>query len=253
MISLSEDDPTYQEVCELKIKLEEILELTKNQSFELQKEEFYQALNLSENEAGEEEKNSQDERIIDQFNEETNDKFDSLLNNLKGKICRAPYIYENGRIEYHTAMIMDVEEVVNDGEDFRTKVLFTHPIKMSMKTCPFYLQGNCNYSDTKCKYSHGFNVLLSQLDEYIEKDSLSSDRDCKCLVKDDSTGIWLKAIVDQHLQNDKVVVNLIEESRTVTVSNDNIAPFYEEDKKECLDYDNEECLRYEIIIVFTTS
>ncbi len=49
-------------------------------------------------------------------------------------------------------------------------VLFTHPTYDAMKPCPYFLNGDCKFSDQICKFSHGHTVSLSELRPFQEPD-----------------------------------------------------------------------------------
>lgn len=91
------------------------------------------------------------------------------LNNLKGIKCQAPFIYQwTDDVTYHNAFISHIPDSYEGDsyEELKVKVMFTNPTHKEMLPCPYYLEGNCKFSDEKCRYSHGESVLLSSLKEY---------------------------------------------------------------------------------------
>jgi hypothetical protein len=44
--------------------------------------------------------------------------------------------------------------------------MFTNPTQQDMLPCPYYLEGDCRFSDQQCRFSHGELVDLSALKEY---------------------------------------------------------------------------------------
>ena len=48
----------------------------------------------------------------------------------------------------------------------QVKVIFTHPMFISMKPCQFFMEGRCKFTDDKCRYSHGHIVPFSKLKPY---------------------------------------------------------------------------------------
>jgi len=44
--------------------------------------------------------------------------------------------------------------------------MFTNPMQKDMLPCPYYLEGNCRFSDEQCHFSHGELVDLASLKEY---------------------------------------------------------------------------------------
>lgn len=44
--------------------------------------------------------------------------------------------------------------------------MFTNPTELKMVPCSYYLEGECRFDDTKCRFSHGAIVHLSDLKEY---------------------------------------------------------------------------------------
>jgi hypothetical protein len=44
--------------------------------------------------------------------------------------------------------------------------MFTNPTQQDMLPCPYYLEGECRFSDQQCRFSHGELVDLLSLKEY---------------------------------------------------------------------------------------
>jgi len=49
---------------------------------------------------------------------------------------------------------------------FQVRVMFTNPTQQDMLPCPYYLEGECRFSDQQCRFSHGELVDLLSLKEY---------------------------------------------------------------------------------------
>lgn len=77
--------------------------------------------------------------------------------------CKVPFKYEWGGIGYHNAVVLDSE--VQENVVF-IKAVFMHPTMKKMQPCPYYLEGNCKYSEEKCHYSHGYVVRLDELQDF---------------------------------------------------------------------------------------
>ena len=48
--------------------------------------------------------------------------------------------------------------------------MYCHPTHISMKICPFYLEGKCKYSEEDCQLSHGHLIHIDELREYEQPD-----------------------------------------------------------------------------------
>lgn len=100
---------------------------------------------------------------------EIKEKLVNECNNLQGTKCQAPFMYKwASDVTYHNAIISHIPDLqhANSSEEVEVKVMFTNPTHKEMMPCPYYLEGDCKFSDEKCRYSHGELVLLSSLKEY---------------------------------------------------------------------------------------
>jgi len=48
----------------------------------------------------------------------------------------------------------------------QVRVFFLNPTHKEMIPCPYFLNGNCKFSDENCHYCHGEIVPFSSLQEY---------------------------------------------------------------------------------------
>ncbi|CAK1599726.1 unnamed protein product [Parnassius mnemosyne] len=93
------------------------------------------------------------------------------LATLLGMKCAVYHTHKwGGQPSLHNAMVSSVEPRQNNDQfsDLQVRVLFTHPTHAEMLPCPFFLDGECKFSDEQCRYSHGALVKLSSLKEAIE-------------------------------------------------------------------------------------
>ncbi|GAB6031541.1 hypothetical protein CHUAL_009309 [Chamberlinius hualienensis] len=120
-----------------------------------------------------------------------------LLESLKGNVCQAPHGHEWGQTSYHNAIVLDVEhsQNLNSLEDIKVEVMFCNPLYDSMKPCTHFLEGNCRFSDDKCRYSHGYLIAYRELKEFNEPDYSLLTRDAPCLAKY-KDGLWYPAIIE---------------------------------------------------------
>lgn len=85
---------------------------------------------------------------------------------LPQSLVRAPFVHSWGQWTYHNAMVSAV-----DAERSRCTVLFLVPTHPSMVPCQRYLAGECRATvEGSCRYSHGTEVNLSELEPYVAPD-----------------------------------------------------------------------------------
>ncbi|XP_047543405.1 zinc finger CCCH-type with G patch domain-containing protein isoform X1 [Vanessa atalanta] len=128
---------------------------------------------MAETGAYEENKDSQDKPENSAQNEsaDSNSDIEDELSSLLGMKCAVYHTHTwGGKPSLHNAMVSSVVPRQDDDQfnDLQVKVLFTHPTHAEMLPCPFYLNGDCKFSDDQCRYSHGAVVKLSDLKEAIE-------------------------------------------------------------------------------------
>jgi len=64
-----------------------------------------------------------------------------------------------------------------------------------MKPCPYYMDGECRFSDVECRFSHGHVVAFQTLKQFNDPDYSLLQRDAPCLAKF-TDGLWYPAIVE---------------------------------------------------------
>ncbi|CAH0722496.1 unnamed protein product, partial [Brenthis ino] len=109
----------------------------------------------------------------DETQHSENSDIEDELSSLLGMKCAVYHTHTwGGQPSLHNAMVSSVVPRQDDDQfnDLQVKVLFTHPTHAEMLPCPFYLNGDCKFSDEQCRYSHGAVVQLSDLKEAIEPD-----------------------------------------------------------------------------------
>lgn len=91
-----------------------------------------------------------------------------------GKKVSAPHTHAWGAKTYHNALVCGLDELTeyeeSDFEQIKIKVLFTNPTHRDMLPCAYYLDGECRFDATKCRFSHGELVLYNELKNYKEPD-----------------------------------------------------------------------------------
>ncbi|XP_046398945.1 zinc finger CCCH-type with G patch domain-containing protein [Ischnura elegans] len=119
------------------------------------------------------------------------------LKSLEGMRCQVPHSHEWGETSYHNAIVSQVEpyeEGVSSVHQIQVRVIFVNPTHQEMLPCPYFLEGNCKFSDDKCRYSHGEVVKLSSLREFKEPDFSQIAVGSRVLAKR-SDGLWHRARV----------------------------------------------------------
>uniref|UniRef100_A0A182PNC1 Zinc finger CCCH-type with G patch domain-containing protein n=1 Tax=Anopheles epiroticus TaxID=199890 RepID=A0A182PNC1_9DIPT len=123
----------------------------------------------------------------------SNDPAELDLDGLIGSKCSAPHLHTWGSTAYHNAMVCSLD--AEDLAQATAKVLFTNPTHREMVPCAYFLEGECRFTDEKCRYSHGEVVRLDQLRDYREPQFERLLRTgSRALVKQ-SSRLWCKGTV----------------------------------------------------------
>ncbi|CAG2164477.1 unnamed protein product [Oppiella nova] len=241
-------DQTNEELVELRDKLLEIIALTEADLIgvkkarllaQLDSQQFSDNSNNDVVSAGEPKPStSSSTSPEDSLNtaDETDVALDALndsLTSLNGKECRVPLCGTNGAVSYHNAILMTTDDGVDGTSDTITvKAFFTYPTTKSMLSCPHYLSAKCRYSDDKCRYSHGLDVLLTDIKPYEAVDYSTLSRDSICLAKNSEDSLWHKAVVDD-IRDDKIVVKYCDEDVVDSLDIEDVLPLSGSDA-DCL-------------------
>ncbi|XP_051167034.1 zinc finger CCCH-type with G patch domain-containing protein [Leptopilina boulardi] len=120
------------------------------------------------------------------------------LEALEGMKCRAPYGSSWGGIGYHNAMVWSVHREENESitslNDIKVRVVFMNPTHKEMLPCPYFLEGDCKFSEEQCHFSHGEIVPLSSLQEYREPDFSNIKMGSRVLAKQKNQ-LWHRCVV----------------------------------------------------------
>ncbi|GIY21928.1 hypothetical protein CDAR_200341 [Caerostris darwini] len=230
----SADADKQADLLDLKAKLTEVISLLQGHSVELEVntknttsdtiddefQKFQQEIQELEGDTSAQSKDADDIEESDAHNE-----FCAVLSSMEGDKCRAPYMREPGDKNLYNAIIFstDLEEQTVDLQEVMVKVMFCNPICDQMKPCPFFLDGHCKFSDNKCRYSHGYSVKFSDLEEYILPNYSSVQRDSKCLAKY-KDGLWYSAVVENCLDNQKYCIKYVNSGDINTLAAHEILP-----------------------------
>ncbi|XP_069676866.1 zinc finger CCCH-type with G patch domain-containing protein isoform X2 [Periplaneta americana] len=147
------------------------------------------------------------------------------LDALQGMKCQAPHGHQWGEISYHNALICSVEPTddICSMDQIQIRVMFTNPTHQNMMPCPYYLEGECRFSDDHCRYSHGELVHLSSLKEYKEPDFSAVRPGIQVLVKSDDS-LWHRAVVLTLSSKNKCEVKLESSRKMMEVDLSSILP-----------------------------
>ncbi|XP_023934497.2 zinc finger CCCH-type with G patch domain-containing protein isoform X2 [Bicyclus anynana] len=155
---------------------------------------------------------------------ENNDDSDieDELATLLGMKCGVYHTHTwGGQPSLHNAMVSSVVPRQDDDQfsDLQVRVLFTHPTHAEMLPCPFYLNGECKFSDEQCRYSHGDVVQLSNLKEAIEPNYANIKVGSRVLLKlkpadDEDMSTVKKSTEKYHLWHRAVVKGVDVEKRS---------------------------------------
>ncbi|XP_068628671.1 zinc finger CCCH-type with G patch domain-containing protein isoform X2 [Battus philenor] len=135
------------------------------------------------------------------------------LATMLGMKCSVYHTHKwGGQPSLHNAMVSSIEPRQNNDQfsDLQVRILFTHPTHAEMLPCPFFLDGECKFSDEQCRYSHGTIVHLSNLKEAIEPNYEMIKAGSRILMKlkpssDENINIAKKSTEKYHLWHIAVV------------------------------------------------
>ncbi|RZF40906.1 hypothetical protein LSTR_LSTR015062 [Laodelphax striatellus] len=119
------------------------------------------------------------------------------MDELQGTKCQAPYkLHWQAESSYHNALIMSVKKLSNASgiHEIMVRVLFVNPTHREMLPCPYFLEGQCRFSEDKCRFSHGQLVPLKDLSEYREPDFSTVRPGSRVLAKREDS-LWHHASV----------------------------------------------------------
>lgn len=179
---------------------------------EMEKNGAYEADNGKTSEESSEDKNIEDE-----------------LSSLLGMKCAVYHTHAwGGRPGLYNAMVSAIVPRQNDVQfkDLQVRVLFTHPTHAEMLPCPYFLEGECKFSDQQCRYSHGALVQLSDLKEAIEPDFASLKIGSRILMKlkppvDEDISLTKRSTEKYHLWHTAIIRSLDLVKRTCSVRMEN--------------------------------
>ncbi|KAG8200388.1 hypothetical protein JTE90_028566 [Oedothorax gibbosus] len=162
----------------------------------------------------------------DAVDDAVHEEFCSVLDSMEGNKCRAPFMREWGEKGFHNALIFSTDlegQDIQDPQEVKVKVMFCNPTCDQMRPCPFFLDGHCKFSDDKCRFSHGYSVKFSELEEYILPDYSSVQRDSRCMAKY-KDGLWYSAVVENCLGDQKFLVKYANSKDSDTLPAQDILP-----------------------------
>lgn len=190
-LEVTTDEEQRSELTALKTNLEELLALTKGHENDIDIPEQAATDNLDD-----ELKRFQNELVQLEQSEKQADPRDeqeqleelrSKYNAMVGEKCSAPHEHSWGAKSYHNALICAVDDEVvvddNGGLDVRLRVLYTNPTHREMLPCNYYLEGECRFDETRCRFSHGALVPGAAIKEYNAPDFHRLARNCPVLAK----------------------------------------------------------------------
>jgi len=159
------------------------------------------------------------DNTLEHVQEDSRANIQEDLDALQGMKCQAPYKHEWGDVSYHNALVCAVEPTssVHSMNQIQVRVMFTNPTQKDMLPCPYYLEGDCRFSDEQCHFSHGELVDLASLKEYRELDFSAVRPGVRVLVKCEDC-LWHRAVVLTCSSADKCEVKLESSGKTVEVA-----------------------------------
>ncbi|KAJ9587031.1 hypothetical protein L9F63_019373 [Diploptera punctata] len=161
---------------------------------------------------------------------ETTTNIEEELSALQGMKCQAPHKHGWGEVSYHNALVCGAQ--VCDGgstmDDIQVRIMFTNPTHRDMLPCPYYLEGECRFSDEQCHFSHGESVRLSDLKEYKEPNFSAVRPGLRILVLQEDK-LWHRGVVLTSTGQNKYQVKLESSGKKTDVDLQHILPLDDED------------------------
>uniref|UniRef100_A0A1B6LBU8 Zinc finger CCCH-type with G patch domain-containing protein n=1 Tax=Graphocephala atropunctata TaxID=36148 RepID=A0A1B6LBU8_9HEMI len=180
------------------------------------------------------ENNSDNENEDESFNNVISEELQEDINALKGSKCQAPHKKQWGDESYYNALIMDIEtkESITNMNHIQVRVMFVNPTEKEMLPCPYYLDGECRFTDDKCHFSHGELVPLASIREYREPDFKSVKEGSQVLAKQKDS-LWYRAKVETVLNDTRCLVKFQSEGcETVELDLHDLLPLENESNSE---------------------
>lgn len=207
-LSANPKGPDRDNLLSLQSDIQELINLTKENLESLEKEENDDSTN-EENDPLDREyalfkaevegfsgKTKNDDEI-EMKTDGAND-IEEELEALEGMKCRAPYGSSWGGIGYHNAMVWSVHREENESitslNDIKVRVVFMNPTHKEMLPCPYFLEGDCKFSEEQCHFSHGEIIPLSSLQEYREPDFSNIKMGSRVFAKQQNQ-LWHRCVV----------------------------------------------------------
>lgn len=165
----------------------------------------------------------------------TSETIEEDLKSLNGMKCQAPHKHHWGEISYHNALVCGTESTgdISTLEEIQVRVMFINPTHQEMLPCPYFLDGECRFSDEKCRFSHGELVCLSSLKEYKDPD-FSIVQPGKGILAKSEDNLWHRAIVLSLPEDNKIAVKYEASGRKCEIELHNTVPL-ESSKTTCED------------------
>ncbi|XP_055640921.1 zinc finger CCCH-type with G patch domain-containing protein [Toxorhynchites rutilus septentrionalis] len=159
--------------------------------------------------------------------EDMSESFKDLI----GSKCSAPHVHKWGSEAHHNALICSLDS--SNLAEVMVKVLYINPTHQEMIPCSYYLEGECKFSDEKCRFSHGETVLLKELKEYREpKFELLKKKGAVVLAKQKNR-LWGKGTVkDTDFTNKTCRVQLDESKRELELPFEDVFPIDSKDDND---------------------
>ncbi|KAK2584135.1 hypothetical protein KPH14_006569 [Odynerus spinipes] len=216
-LSMATEQADKDDLSNLRSNIQELIDLTKEN---LEKLEGITTENTNVIEISDSEEEDKDDPLATEYalfkteiedcsndtkdNEQSKDApgtwndIEDELKQLEGMKCRAHHSSSWDSTGYHNAMICSVHKsakpVFKSMHEIQVRVLFINPTHKEMLPCPYYLNGNCKFSDDQCHFSHGEVVPLSNLQEYKEPNFGKIKTGSRVLVKQDNK-LWHRSVV----------------------------------------------------------
>lgn len=161
--------------------------------------------------------------------DEVEDTTNQDMQDLVGSKCSAPHTHKWGSKSHHNALICSVEE----DDCTSVKVLFINPTHQEMVPCSYYLEGDCKFSDEKCRFSHGQSVSFLELKDYKEPRFELLRRKGGPVLAKQKNRLWEKGVVREvDFEGKTCKIKLDESKREMELPFEDVFPLENEESDD---------------------
>ena len=144
---------------------------------------------------------------------------DGDLNSFVGMKCSVEYTSSWGTVQQQNCVVLSVDVPEDEGET-TLRLLFLTPSSKSMLPCKQFMNSSCKFEN--CKFSHGYEVPMTEIRGYQEPNFDNFHKGKRCLCKTEEE-LWVPGTVTS-VTKDQVYVKPDGSGVAQTFTYDNVFP-----------------------------